>query len=267
MYDRIIVPVNDAIATRAVSVGGDLARSLGARLELASVVSRGLESRNRAALAELARGLGPDVGTRVVADDGEPIGRQLARLGADRGALLCLGTKARHPAAEVVFGSVGEEAIRRSERPLLAVGPACRRHLAGSTVKIAVDGTEGAESVVESAAALANALGARAQLVLVTKSGSTAFERCYLDDLAHRTVAHDVSAEVVEGADVRRVLVEAFGTHDTVIAAMATHGLGKVERLFGGSVALDVLRTARCPILIAGTGVHADRSPRGRTRP
>ncbi len=253
MYDRIIVAVNDPFETRAVTVGVEFARSIGARCELAAVVSPGLEERNRAALNELARGLGPMVIARVITDDGRPVAQQVAHLGGVAGALLCLGTTARHAVGEVLLGSVGADVIRYSRHPLLAIGPQCRTRLDGSIVKVAVDGKSAAESIVASAAGLAVSLRARVQFLFVANPAPTTYERRYLHDLTLRATGSKVesSIEFIESSDVRRALLEAFDTPDTLIGAMATHGLGRVERLFAGSVALNVLRSARCPILVS----------------
>lgn len=263
MYDKIIVPVNDPIETPAVSIGLDLARAMKGRLELASVVSHGVEQRDLGALAELARRLGPDVSARVITDDDEPIARQLARLAGETGALMCLDSKARRAIGEVLLGSVGEEVIRCSRHPLLAIGPQCRRRLAGSKVKVAVDGTVTAEAVVTAAARLAAALSATTELLLVTGPVVAAYERAYLEDLAAKVGEAGIPAAIelidVDGVDVRQVLVEAFNTPETSIGAMATHGLGKMERLAGGSVVLDVLREVHCPIMVSSTGSRASQ--------
>ena len=59
----------------------------------------------------------------------------------------------------------------------------------------------------------------------------------------------DVTAHVVEGADVPLAICRFAGKHDAQFICMATHGRSGLARLLIGSVAEAVLRQSKIPVL------------------
>jgi nucleotide-binding universal stress UspA family protein len=134
---------------------------------------------------------------------------------------------------------------------------------------VPVDGAPSGEHALPLAAALARRAGAALRVVhafsareevgeslrLVTVEEWLARRRqerrAYLDRLARRLKrAHPVelSAGLLESDDAAAALCEASGGADLVV--MATRGGGAWGRLWRGSVAADVARGARCPVLL-----------------
>lgn len=78
-----------------------------------------------------------------------------------------------------------------------------------------------------------------------------------------RSEGHRVRAEVRRGTPFEQV-IEAVARTDAGLVVMPTHGRAALDRLFYGSVAERVLRTARCPVLtvpptLEGMGEFAPR--------
>lgn len=76
--------------------------------------------------------------------------------------------------------------------------------------------------------------------------------RRYLEEQAAtlRGRGVDVDAEVIESGDTAQRIVERATQSDAEVIVMSTHGLGASGRYALGSVALKVLMTAPCPVLM-----------------
>jgi nucleotide-binding universal stress UspA family protein len=149
------------------------------------------------------------------------------------------------------------EVIRRSDRPLLVIGPRCRRGLTGTTALIAVDGSAGGATIVPIALDLAAGLGLEPRLVevLLSPSSPGVLRRAQLAQLAQVVRAHEPADRrfeplLLHGSRVDETLVELSGSAEVALLAMSTHGMGGPERLLVGSIALDVIRRAGCPVLV-----------------
>ena len=147
--------------------------------------------------------------------------------------------------------------IRRSRRELLVVGPQCAPDLSGDTLVIAIDGSDGARTIVPAAVDLAGLLDLRPRLVEVLTAGNVSpserrAELARLADVARLAdpASTDGDQILVHGSRVPETLISMSGQPQVALLAMATHALGRFERLIGGSVTLDVVRRAECPVLV-----------------
>jgi nucleotide-binding universal stress UspA family protein len=255
-YATVIVPVADTIEPTLAHLACQLADRIGANAEVLAVVSPGLEDLDLMQLRTQVNALQLPMAVHVVPDNGDVADALLAAT-AERRGLLCLGTRGATAVGEALFGSVATEVIRRSRRELLVVGPYCPPDLSGDTLVIAIDGSEGARAIVPAAVDLAGLLDLRPRLVEVLTNGTTSpserrAEIARLADTA-RLAGTRTSDEqmLVHGSRVAETLVD-MSTHPSVaMLAMATHGIGRFERLLGGSVTLDVIRRASCPVLVS----------------
>jgi nucleotide-binding universal stress UspA family protein len=255
-YATVIVPVADTIDRTLAHLACQLADRIGATPELLAVVSPGLEDLDLMQLRNELDALDLTMGVHVVADNGDVAGALLAAA-AERRGLLCLGTRGATAVGEALFGSVATEVIRRSRRELLVVGPHCTPDLEGDTLVIAIDGSDGARAIVPAAVDLAGLLDLRPRLVEVLAGGaSTASERraeiARLADVARLAPGTRASDEqmLVHGSRVAETLVDMSVHPGVAMLAMATHAIGRFERLVAGSVTLDVVRRASCPVLV-----------------
>ena len=255
-YAKVIVPIGDTIDPMVARIAGQLADRIGASVEVLAVVSPGLEELDamqlRAEIGELRR----PMGLHLVTDDGDVPGALLTEAAARRG-LICLGTRGATAFGEALFGSVAGEVIRRSRRELVVVGPHCRPELQGDTLVIAIDGSEEARAIVPAAVDLAGMLDLRPRLVEVLPAGNSSpterrVELARLADVARIAELARPNDEqiLVHGSRVDETLVAMSGQSRVAMLAMATHGQSRFERLVGGSVTLDVVRRAQCPVLV-----------------
>jgi nucleotide-binding universal stress UspA family protein len=255
-YLKVIVPVADAIDPVLGHLAAQLAERIGAEAEVVAVASPGLEDLDEMQLrAEIDR-LELPLGVHVVTDNGDVAGSLLAAT-AERRGLLCLGTRGASAFGDALFGSVATDVIRRSRRELLVVGPQCAPDLDGDTLVIAIDGSDGARTIVPAAVDLAGLLDLRPRLVeVLTASNVSPSERraelARLADVARLANPSDTGGDeiLVHGSRVAETLVAMSAQPQVALLAMATHALGRFERLVGGSVTLDVVRRAQCPVLV-----------------
>jgi nucleotide-binding universal stress UspA family protein len=103
---------------------------------------------------------------------------------------------------------------------------------------------------------MAGLLDLRPRLVEVLTNGTTSpserrAEIARLADTARLAGTRTSDEQIlVHGSRVAETLVN-MSTHPSVaMLAMATHGIGRFERLLGGSVTLDVIRRASRPVLV-----------------
>ena len=151
-------------------------------------------------------------------------------------------------------------------------------------VLVPLDGSPLAEAALPYAETVARVLGATLHLLAVAErepGGIFALDQAirgqveqglcqglteYLATIARRSRERGVAAEtdVVVGDPTREILAAADRTAAGIVV-MATHGRGGLQRLFLGSVADKVMRTASRPTLLVSPGqhdpVHQDSQP------
>jgi len=295
MFDKILLPV-DFSEHSALAFGhaGLLARAFGAQLELVHVVEQVVHShpsfwsaepaladelhRQSVAtaerlLAELWRAraeeFGPHTSTRVVS--GSVPGALADHAVASGTQLIVMSTHGRTGFARWLMGSVSERLLRVAPCSALVV----RGATPGSTpvirrVLVAVDLSEPSRRALESALALARALGASLEVLhavaLPFHSDAGSSQPGLTERLRERAVA-ELDRFVEEGvasapaapAVVERALVS--GSPTTVInehvalrqpdlLVLGTHGYGGVKRLVLGSVAEALARYATVTTLV-----------------
>ena len=190
-------------------------------------------------------------------------------VGAD---LIVLASHGHTGASRTWLGSVADELVRHSNRPLLVSRPVDGVEAAAPTLRhilVPLDGSKLAEGALGPALDVARATGARITLAhvvaTVTMHGPRSltpvrrkirseFEaaEAYLDGVAAslKEEGLDVDTRVVEGKTPAVVLSELADAIGADMIAMATHGYGGVRRALLGIVADKVLRMSSLPVLI-----------------
>lgn len=248
--------------------------------ELAAT-SRALTARNLRAAVERCQLPGADVASELV-ESAEPAARILAAADAFDADLIVTGSHGRTGIQRVLLGSVVEELLHRSRRPVLTVpshvDPARANDVAFSRILCAVDFAE------PSLAALAHALSiaeeADAKLTLlhvmdlppelahppdppafdVDRIRAEAEARCR--NRLRALVPDDardyctVQTAVLEGGVARQVLRMA-DTLSADLIVLGVHGRNAFDLAFFGSNSKDVIRQAHCPVLIVPAGRRA----------
>lgn len=168
--------------------------------------------------------------------------------------LVCMDTHSRTALAEIALGSVSEGVLRGSTAPVLLVGPRVPRvDVACKRIVVGIDGSELARRAAFVAADLATRLSAELLLVEVISApvptGGDVLETADLHRLATE-LPMAASYDALHGPDAAKAILDAIEGEDGIIVALGTHGRTGVHRLTAGSVALDVVRHARCPALV-----------------
>lgn len=260
MYRKVIVPLEpSAEADAAIAPAAVLARQFGANLQLLTVVALGDDAdKPRRHLAEVAERHHVAADIRVLhADD---VTTALLDAADRRDTLLCMETHARRPFGELMLGSVSDNVVRESRRPVLLVGPRCgpvpERF---ESIVVGVDGSPLAETVLPTVAEWAQQLGATPWLFQVLSMsmpldlhGNDVQESGYVHRLADRLARVGIVADwdVARDRHVAGAIARFATTCPASLVALTTHGRSGISRLALGSVAMAVTRCADVPVLV-----------------
>lgn len=242
---QIVVALDGgSVAERAIGPAHDLAERVGAELRLVSVVGTTPETKERlaylravATTSELATGASVSV---VTADS---LADAITELTAER--LLCMASHASVHDGDAFVGSVTDDVVRRSRRPVLVVGPEVPSgcDMGVDRIDVAVGGDYWL-AALPVALGWAELLDVPVRLVHVVVPGGP--RPPWLDWPAGCPgVGHHV---VVESDDVAAALAVEAGNHALLV--IATAGRRGLERLAEGSVAAGVVAHAARPALL-----------------
>ena len=177
--------------------------------------------------------------------------------------LVAMGTHGRTGLRRVLMGSVAEAVVRKSSVPVVLCRPDSR---VGDwkRIVVALDGTPGAEEILEHALALANRFQSTLHLVrvglpLVCSDGfrgrgyefSKTDSLPYLQSIRERLASERVmtvaeSRDGMAGSEIV-ALADELGAG---LICMTTHGREEPLPGMGRSVAAEVIENAPCPVLI-----------------
>jgi nucleotide-binding universal stress UspA family protein len=196
--------------------------------------------------------------------------------------MIAMATHGRSGLRRWMLGSVAEKVLQGATTPLLlfrAHEPAASAALSYRTIVVPLDGSLFAEQALDQAKAMAAATGATLVLVAVlpvlddvalaevgvvppwlVAEQQAEMERVdrYLNKTAAQVAAEGftIRACVVGGTPAEEILRVSAAEHADLIV-MATHGWTGLQRLWLGSVATKVVRSADLPVLV----VRAQRIP------
>lgn len=188
----------------------------------------------------------------------------------ERADLVVLCTHGRGGFERLWLGSVADALLRQLTVPTLLVRGARGVALPEPGeelfphVLVPLDGSPRAESALDAAIGLVGTAASAFTLLSVVhptaamgaKSFPSQAERdlcaSYLEPLAvrHRAGGRSVAVETAVTANVGRAIVEHAKRHEASLIALATQGLGGVQRFIVGSVADKLLRTSPVPVLV-----------------
>ncbi len=271
MFGAIVVPLDGSVESeRALDIAVPMAKHLKVPLRAVSYVDRHYVAQTeldvRASLG--ARDLG-DLDVRITIE--EPTGRIADHLldlvgevdGPDASdALLVLSTRGRGR-SELFAGSVANEVVRKSGRPVLLVGPSCRVEAFDPTrsVVVASDDSGTSEGILPAAIAWADAFSAPMMLLSVLDPAAASLAEQSHGDLSETAGLHrladrlraktsaSVEYDVLHFWHPAPAIVERAAPENVSVIAMATHGATGLARLTAGSTTSAVTRTAEVPIL------------------
>lgn len=256
LYAEKILPYAHAIAAPA-----------GAKLTLLRVVEN--EAELQAAenyLRERAGRWGAEVAVKIA-----KVGAADSIVGVlkqNPNAIPAITTHGRSALLEMLAGSVALSVIRSAGRPVLlyrptGAAPERDKEIKISSVVAALDGSEFSERILPFAAEMADALGARFDLVQVLPAqggkplipaelSRDCLESSYLHRLAEaarRKYGLEVNWEVLHGDAGEAICRYIQGRQNTMLAMTSRARAGLEEAVFG-SVTSECVRRAGVPILV-----------------
>lgn len=263
MFQHLVVPIDGSAASwAAVPIAARMAAAVDGRLDVITVVDRladitpakdelvaGLERFDDLPVSPAAIVLASDVVASAVADHLETLD----------GGTVVMGSHG-HGRSAAVLGSITDDVLRRTYGPVVVIGPAVDPASAGrldGPYVVPLDGSEASERIVPIAEAWAIEFGAVPWLVEVVEPGlrvaDDVFESAYTARTAaelHRATGREVEYEVLHGDRPAAAIVDFATSSEARLIFLTTHGRSGIARLRLGSVAADVVRHARCPVVL-----------------
>lgn len=252
----IIVPIGlRGEAERVVPLAAAIADATEATVEMVHVVSSidapSPQERRRSWMEPLAEKFGASM--TLVENLSASAG--LRDFIADRpDAAVCMGVDASGGAVDVLLGSISEDILRSGHQRCFLIGPEVDVDVpvASGPVVVCVDGSEHAESILADAVAWADSTGNTTWVVTVRGDGqlpSDLDETAYVHRLADRLGRTGVEWDVLHGKDTAGAIVDFARQREAGSIVLATHGRSGLQRLTMGSVAIQVVHRAHCPVL------------------
>jgi nucleotide-binding universal stress UspA family protein len=243
-------------ACRAVPVAAALSRRFDADVVLMSAptaLSRDGGALVPAWLREVAESTDAARVEVVVAETNEPVDGLLALLATHADPVVAMATHGRGVHGSAALGGVAQQIVRAVGVPVLLVGRACASPPSwAGPVLVCHDGSTAADAALAPALTWAAALGLPLALVHVfhpldvaTAEAPTEAIQGAIDALGPGTVTHVVRN--YRPADAIHELAHRLGAS---LVVMSTHGRTGLARIALGSVAMEVMRSCECPVLV-----------------
>jgi nucleotide-binding universal stress UspA family protein len=262
MFNRIIVPTDGSDHSwRAVAVGDALANQCDAPLELFEVVNypadvKRAEQFIRDRLDQTPLSTAASACARVMQ---RSVGLTIADYVTNvNGGMLVMSTSGRGR-TEAILGSVAVDVLREMFGPLIVVGPKAstdRVDLRGELI-LPVDGSDFSETTLPLGAAWGIGLEARPWVVEVLDPDQVrahdTTESSYASRLARdigRLSHHDAQFEVLHSKHPGKAIADFAESIGASLIVASTHGRTGLARLTLGSVSMEIVRHAPCPVVL-----------------
>lgn len=249
-----VVPLDGSrYSERALPVAAALAERIGGGLLIVTTESFGPIGASTYLDEVAARGFSCPVETEAFTDR-VPIRAILGALNAAENRVVCMTTHGRGRIAWTVLGSVAEDVIRRSPRPVILVGPHCRPDtIVGSApFLVASDGDEHADELASNAATWSEMLGLDLRVAVVVHPLDIESAEHPARLAVPLTVEYGIRSDSLI---LRRdeypagALVKIAEELPAALVAMGSHGRHGMQRMALGSVTMSVVHHAPCPVL------------------
>jgi nucleotide-binding universal stress UspA family protein len=267
MPQSVLVPLDFGFdADRALPVGDSLARRIGARLDVVSLTSPGIDpTRDTEEARAHARMADVDVAEVHIRNDDDIAGGVLATA-ADHDAVVCCATHARGRLGEWLCQSVGADIVRRSTSPLMLVGPHVEIDPRPTFTEIVacVQHAPLRPRIASTAATWSRLLDAKVRLLTI------------VDDRAHLPVAWEpikrlattltelgieTMPEVLVAEDAAEAILHTTGFLGSALLIAGAHDRTDVGHPALGSVSLDLVRRSPNPVLVVPSGTRPRPCP------
>jgi nucleotide-binding universal stress UspA family protein len=289
MFTNILVPLDGSpLAESALPYARALATKVGAKLTLVRAAAVVAEiSQAEAYLAELCQsftqeGFGVETGVPYRGDPAQWIVEEADFRHAD---VIIMASHDRVGVDRLVHGSVAERVIHSAKAPVMVVKGTAAADVASRisaeqpVVVVPLDSSHLAESALEPATQLAQAIGARIVLfsvvaaqanpLMVPSEVQAAFTdtdyaqmqadaRAYLEPVARQLRAQGMTVDaIVRIGEAGLEIASIAQQYSAAVVVMATHGRTGLLRSMLGSVAGAVVHCGNTPVVL----VHPSRVP------
>jgi len=180
----------------------------------------------------------------------------IAALEAGDDRIVCMTTHGRGSWRWAAVGSVAEELIRKTDRPLMLVGRSCRDDFLerGHELLVCVDTVPAATALAPAVGAWSELLGLRVSVATVAHPldvPSAEDPEAVLGPLAKALGrAGGSSARLLRSSYPAGALADCADDLPAALMAMTTHARTGLPRFVLGSVTMAVLHHAPCPVLV-----------------
>lgn len=271
MFTTVVVPIDlTPESLRALKPAAVIAAATGSDLVAASVVVNELEQKKAVnVLSERILGLGVSVDTLHVTINPFKVTDGLTSPLRSPADCLIVAASHGHSRLSGIVESISEKILHAwPEVPVLLVGPKfdLESFTLDGPILACVDPSHASEAVVAPVARLADQLGLVPWVVTVMEpvrasagrvSGEALLESSHVHVVANRLRnlgTHEVNWEVLHGKHPARTIAEHAKGLNSSLVAVASRNRGGLSRLALGSVALETVARASCPVLV----VHAE---------
>lgn len=260
MFEEIVVPLDGSdLSASALGIAIKICRSSGARLNAVSFASEAEINTRRISVEDqvaVAGAAGIDTQVSIVTPT-ESIDLELQSfINTLEKVLVCMATHGRGR-SEALTGSVANSMLQHVKTPILLVGPECDTEAfePDGNLVVTINQSRTSEAIIPPAIWWAKHFGSPLEFVTVLEPlrGNTMGESVQVERQARAAqseLGRAVNFEVLHGKKPAKVLLERFESSGTKIAAMATHGATGLSRVATGSVTSNVVRHAKCPVLV-----------------
>jgi nucleotide-binding universal stress UspA family protein len=174
---------------------------------------------------------------------------------------IVMGTHGRTGFGKALLGSVAEDVLKRSNNPVLLIGPGAKPFTSfkGTTMVVTTDGSPISAMVLPRAARWAKALAMSVVVLSATAANGSPLGGADADALANAVESAvgfftrdgiEARPETVIGSDAAVAVSEWANANDVTLVAMATHGRGGLARTALGSTTMRTVHGCHCPVLV-----------------
>lgn len=260
MINTIVVPLDGSdLSHTAVPIANEIAAALDSSVLLLASGWGSTVEELQSYLNEKATSLSVPFDTSVVPDTFPATA--IADAVSDTEDAIVMATHGRTGFGKALLGSVAEDVLKRSDHPVLLVGPAAQPFstFSGTTMVVTTDGSPISAMILPRSARWAKALSMSIVVISATAGGGTPLGGADPDNLA-RAVESAVAfftqegiaarSETVIGADAADAVSDWVNANDVAMVAMATHGRGGLARTALGSTTMRTVHKCHCPVLV-----------------
>lgn len=267
MFTNLVVPVDGSPESlAAVPIAVAMADQVDGAVEVVTVVDPARQSvaLETTALTDAVAGLGDRLGTTrtepstIVLTSDDVAGAIVDHVTASDGSMVLMSSHGRGRSA-AVFGSTTDQVLRRLFGPIIVIGPHAEHSNGwlGGTYIVPIDGSASADTVLPIAGAWAVEFHGTPWVIEVVGPDTcvpndvseTAMVSRHAHDLRALT-GRDVEFDVVRDYPFGEAIATAAAERDASLIFIATHSRLGRQRLRAGSVTADVIRHARCPVVV-----------------